>query len=185
MNGRELPQMRVPKQQFIRIIEAASGVAVVWDTDDAPQIGDEAGSEWAWIQLGMQGPIDIGWDEQRTQLNESTVPPTQDTITIGRRECTLNVMAYSEDPELEAFDLCERIRMGFNTDRVRSFMIPTISLRWCERVVRLPKTKINGRLQLRANLDVQMSYAVGADSGNSGTKNYVLDAGVASGTLKP
>ena len=186
MNGRDLPQARFPKAQFLGILRAASGVSVAWITDAAAQQGDEPGSEWAWLEVGISNIIDIGWDEQRVQPNNTTVPATQDVIVIGRRQCTLNVMAYSEDPnELEAIDLCERIRFAFNRQDIHDLMVPNISLRWCEKVVPLPNSKMNGRDQLRANMDIQINYSIGVDVGNAGPRNYVLDAGTATGTLEP
>ena len=64
-------------------------------------------------------------------------------------------------------------------------MVPNISLRWCEKVVPLPNSKMNGRDQLRANMDIQINYSIGVDVGNAGPRNYVLDAGTATGTLEP
>ena len=96
------------------------------------------------------------------------------------------MMAFCEDPtELEAFDLCERVRMAFNRETIHSIMKPNMSLRWCEKVVPLPKSKINGRAQLRANMDILLNWSVGADVGNAGTENYLLNAGLSGGTLLP
>ena len=85
MNGRDLPKGKVPKQQMLKLIRAASGVEVVWNTDPAPQVGQSEGGEWAWIELSISGIEDIGWDEQRTTLDTSTVPNTQQQTIIGRR----------------------------------------------------------------------------------------------------
>ena len=183
MSGADLPQDKVPKDQLLAIVRAASGVQVVWDTDERPHLGQEPSEEWAWLEIGATGSKDIGVDEQRAQPNTATVPPTQSAIVVGRRRCTVNLMAYSLDRGIDAADLCGRVRFGFHRQAVRDLMAPTLALIRFERIVRLPQYTRDGRVCLRANMDVQMAYVVAADVGDSAASGYILSVGSANGTL--
>ena len=185
MNGRDLPQEVLPKAQFLRIIREASGVDAVWDTDDRPQLGQDSDGELAWIELGVSGSEKVGLDEGLAEPNTTTTPPTQNTLTVGHRHCVLNLMAYSIDKDLEAYDLCARVRMGFNRRRIHELMEPTIALRSFHPIIRLPKSVQDGRIMLRANMGIAMSYAVSADTCNAPAQDYVLSVAPVTGTPTP
>ena len=184
MSGADLPQDKTPDDQFIALIRAVSGVFVRWDTDPQGLPAPQAGMEWAWIEMGVSGSEDVGWDEGRVEPNEGTVPPTQTQTVHGQRQCTLTIMAYSLDPKLKATDLCGRVRMGFNRQDVHDkYMQPNISLRWCEKIIRLSNVTSQNRIILRANMDIALNYAVAANVGNAGPAEYVLGVEGATGTV--
>jgi hypothetical protein len=186
VSGADLPGENLPKEKFLEILRAASGVQCAWITDkqDAP-LGLKPGTEMAWIEVSVANIIDIGWDEERTYEDDSTTPPTVTSIIIGRRQCTIRCNAYSLDARLEAYDLCGRVRFAFNRQAIHDLYIPTMSLRYCEKTIVLNNETRNGRLCRRANIDLQWAYTVSSTNVNPAPQGYVLDAGTVTGEVVP
>jgi hypothetical protein len=172
----------LPRELFLEVIRAASRVQVHWRTRKRQALlGLQAGGERAWIEMYATNSEDVGWDERRVQPNLTTNPPTQNAITIGHRNCTLRLMAYSLTDALEASDLLGRVRFGFNRVAVHDLMKPRAALRWCEKIISLPDTVREGRDCLNATMDIQMSYAVGDDTQDPAVNDYLLGAGTVTG----
>jgi hypothetical protein len=186
VSGADLPGENLPKEKLLEVLRAASGVQVVWLTDkQSAPLGMLPGSEKAWIEASVNNIVDIGWDEQREVMDDTTNPPTQQTVIIGHRQCTLKVMCYSLDANLEAYDLAGRVRFAFNRQAIHDLYTPTIAIRYCEKTIVLPPTPRDGRNIRRASIDLQMSYVVSSVDVNPAPQGYVLSAGEVSGEVVP
>jgi len=141
-------------------------VLVVWYTRKRPLLGVRPAGERAWILATMQSYRAIGIDEQRQVFNATT--NQNDTIVVGQRAFTLVVRAESLDADLEAFDLCERVRFRFRSQTARALMVPNLALvdfapimQHDEMLAGAGDTK---RQLLSSTLDVRMAAVVAADA---------------------
>lgn len=162
---RVLPSPRLPKALLLQLITTISGVQVVWVTDKRPGIlGQQAGKEHAWITLALQSWKNEGVDELRYVFNPAT--QNNDAMTIGQRSFTLVCKAYSLDPNLEAFDLLERVRFRLRSGTARSIMVPVLALRDIQPIATFPESLAQAgqaaRTLLAAQMDVRMLCVVGA-----------------------
>jgi len=127
------------------------------------------------VAIGLQAWREFGTDELRYSWNEAT--GQNDEILVGQRSFTVPVQAFSIDPTLEAFDLCERIRFRMRTETARKLMVPTLALRDFQNIVQLPPDQLTvngiGHIVLRATLDVRMLCVVGAELNDPGGTNII------------
>jgi hypothetical protein len=179
---------KFPQERIDAALRIASGLQVQWKEDAAPMPGLREDTERAWIEVAIQNATDVGWDEQRTELNDTTDPPTQRTITIGRRECTIALDAYSLTPSLKPRDVMERVRFGFNRQVVLDALQPIVAIRWCQPINTFPTERRENRVIYRGHMDVAISYIIAADTLDPAAKSYVLSVnggGRIPGTLEP
>lgn len=180
------PTPRIPRDRIEQIIKYASGVAVAWQTKKRPNLLPQDNKERAFVFLSMQSPKGVGTDEQRTQLDETT--NDLDVVIGSHRTCTIVVRAYSWDPEIEAYDLCERIRMGLSRDAVRALMVPTIALVSCEATHILNDEEVSGRVLLAASMDVRLRVVLQTDPQNANGGDWIATVNTTDavpGTLLP
>ena len=160
-----LPSPRLPKEQILKLLREISGVEVVWSTGARGLLGYQPSSERAWLLANVQGWRELGTDELRVVWNP--VRNANDEMLVGQRTFTLALQAFSVDPEIEAFDLLERVRFRMRTQEARALMVPTLALRDFQDVRQLPPMESQqgsmSHIVLRASMDVRMNCVVGAD----------------------
>jgi hypothetical protein len=176
MNQPVLPSPRFPKARLLEILRAISGVQVVWTTYKRGLQGLRPGTENAWLLAGVQSYVGVGVDELRLKYDAKL--DRNLAIQAAQRQFTLVLRAQSIDPNLEAFDLLERVRFRFRTQTARVLMVPTIALCDFGPMVSLPDSTydVGGGIQralLDATLDVRMACVLGADPGDPGQGNWI------------
>jgi hypothetical protein len=180
-----LPSPRLPKEQLLTLFREIAGVQVVWNTGRRGLLGNRPGDERAWILIGLMAWREIGTDELRYSWNEAT--GQNDELLVGQRSFTVPVQAFSIDPTLEAFDLCERIRFHMRTETARKLMVPTLALRDFQNIVQPPPEQLTvngiGHIVLRATLDVRMLAVIGAALNDPGGTNVIESAPVPPGVI--
>ena len=182
----ELPTPRIPKCRIVEIVTYASGVPTVWQTSKRPNLIPNGQNERAFILLSAQSPGQVGTDEERTELDETT--NNLDVVIGSHRTVTITLRAFSWDPQLEAYDLCERVRFGLNRDAIRALMVPTIALVSCERTNVLTDQEVQGRVILSASMDIRLRAVLQTDPQNANEGNWIEtvdEGGIIPATLTP
>jgi hypothetical protein len=166
------PSPRVPKAALLLLIQTLSGVQTMWRTDAAPAIpGMGPGLERARIWLRLTSYGSVGVDEQREEYDP--VADQNDIVNIGQRQLTLSIRAESLDANLEAFDLCERIRFRLRTWTARTLFAPAgLSLRDVQPIAVLEQ-KVDTRIMKVAVMDVRWNLVVFADPLVAGEGEYI------------
>ncbi len=178
------PSPRFPKAQLLSLISFASGVQTVWNTDARGQLGQQTGTEKAWVVIGVQSLGNVAVDELRQQFDP--VGQTNLEIVAAHRSFTLTVSARSLDATLEAYDLLERVRFGLRTADARAMMVPNISLRDIQPIRTFPDAADNGRIILSASMDVRMTCVLAQDPQNVGGGDWIATSdGPLNDTLTP
>lgn len=183
------PSPRLLRDQLLLILRTISKVQCVWATRKQPHLGQqdpEISNERAWIKASLQSWQSIGIDEQRQQYNPVT--DQNDTLVVGQRRFTLVVRAESNDPKLEAFDLCERVRFRFRSQTARALMVPVLALiDFGPIVTHQAFADVGGtkREMLAATLDVRMAGVVADDPLDPGEGGYIATVDAATGGLIP
>lgn len=174
------PSPRLPKKQLLKLFETLSGVQVVWNTGQRGLLGYRPGTERAWLLIGMQAWQQLGVDELRLTWNPKLNANTE--LLVGQRAFTVPVQAFSIDPELEAYDLCERVRFRLRTMTARSLMTPVLALRDIQQAVQLPAEDLQqmagglSHIVLRASMDVRMLCVVGDGPNDAGGGGIIATA---------
>ncbi len=180
------PTPRIPTDAIGKMFAYASGVPTAWQTRKRANLLPQDGKERAFLLLTVQSPGPVGTDEKRTQLDGTT--NDLDTIIVSHRTVTIAVRAHSWDPCLEAYDLCERIRLGLNRDEIRALMVPTIALISCDSTHALTDEEVAGRIILAASMDVRLRVVLTTDPQNANEGDWIAtvdEGGVIPFTLEP
>ena len=175
-----LPSPRLPKQTLIDIVKACSGVGVSWVTDKGGHHGQRIGTENAWIKLQILSYSHVGVDELRTMLDP--VNNVSVVTLVGQRQFTLNLMARSMDPTLEAFDLCERVAYRLRTTAAQDHFGGVLSLRDIQAIHVLNEEVLDDRLVLAASMDIRWNSVVYTDPNEAGEGGFIQSA-AGNGTL--
>ena len=175
-----VPSPRVPKATLLKIVEVCSGVAVVWGTAKRPHLGQTTSEENAWIQLSLLSYSHVGVDERREELDVTN--NINRCILVGQRQFTTSLMARSLDPEIEAFDLLERVAFRIRTATARELFGPLLALRDIQPITVLNDVTADNRIILAASMDIRWNSTVFADPNEAGEGGFVGNAG-GSGTL--
>lgn len=173
------PSPKLPKQQLLTLFETISGVQVRWNTGQRPLLGQRPGTEKAWLLVGLQGWRELGTDELRVKYNPET--NSNDEMLIGQRTFTAALQAFSLDPELDAYDLLERVRFRVRTQAARALMVPILALRDFQQILVLPPDQaatVGGHIVLRATMDVRMNCVIGASPNDPGGGGIIETAPV-------
>ena len=172
------PSPRLPKPLLLQILQQLSGVQVVWRTAQRPHLGQQPGTEHAWIVASVQSWRAVGVDELRQVYNATT--NALDNMTVGQRLFTLVLRGYSLDATLEAVDLLERVRFRLRSATARNLMVPTLALVDFGPMMSLPDevTSVGNvaRAIRVATLDVRMACVVAADQGDPGEGGFIASA---------
>lgn len=137
------------------------------------------GAENARILASIQSYQSIGIDQRLRVFNPTT--QQNDNMLVGQRKFTLVVMAESWTNSLQAYDLCERVRFGFRTQRARVLMVPTLALVDFGPVIQHDEATwtVGGveRTLLSATLDVRMLGVVASDPLEPNEQNWIATVG--------
>jgi hypothetical protein len=162
------PSPRIPKQTLLQLIATLSGVQTLWRSDRAPAIpGESPGLEHARIWLKITTYANNGTDEQRLQYDAAA--DTNDLLNVGQRQFTLSIRAECFNPisEIEAYDLCERIRFRLRTATARSIFSPAnLALRDVQPIAAFEqKVDVGGtsRMIPCATMDVRWNWVATGD----------------------
>jgi hypothetical protein len=141
------------------------------------------GIERARVWLRVNSYVTNGIDEERAIFNAST--QAQDRIVVGQRQFTLSVRAESLDGNIEAFDLCERIRFRLRTFTATQIFGPAnLSIRDVQPMAVLEQ-RVDSRIMRVATMDIRWNYVVFFDplDGGGGIIQTVNGGGWIPGTL--
>lgn len=177
------PSPRFPKKQLRDMVEAISGVQAQWVTDRQAHWGQDSTREQARIIVGMQAYRSVGHDERRIQYDAQT--GGNDFFAVGVRQFTMTLRAESLDPNLEAFDLLERVRFRLRGQIARSYMVPILSLRDVQPIVMLPAASSGGRSMSVGTMDVRFNLMVGADPMDPNEHDIIETVNAAEGGVIP
>lgn len=166
------PSPRAPKAVFLELIGTLSRVQAIWRTDKAPVAPGEApGLEHARIWLRISSYNAVGVDEEREQYD--SVADQNAIINVGQRQLTLSLRAESLDANLEAYDLCERVRFRLRTRTARAIFAPAnLSLRDIQPTI-VFEQRADSRTMRVATMDVRWNLVVFADPNDPGEGNYI------------
>ena len=191
--GPVVPSPRLPRAQLLTLYRTLAGVQVVWNTGNRPLLGYRPGTERAWALLGIQGIQQLGTDELRYTWNAKE--NRNDEVLVGQRTFTASFQAFSIDAELEAYDLCERVRFRMRTQTARALMVPFLALRDFQNIQQPPPEQMQvaaggpAHIVLRATMDVRMLAVVGDGPNDAGGGGVIATAPVPTpvygGNLKP
>lgn len=161
------PSPRLPKAALLSLISTLSGVQAFWRTDKTPAVpGTGPALERARVWLRVNSYVTNGIDEERAIYNATT--QANDRIVVGQRQFTLSLRAESVDANLEAYDLCERIRFRLRSLTARAIFAPAnLSLRDVQPMSVL-ETIAAGRVMRVAVMDVRWNLVVFADPNDGG-----------------
>lgn len=166
------PSPRAPKAALIALIAKLSGVQTLWRTDKVPAIpGMGPGLEHARIFLRVTSYGSIGTDELRQRYN--AVTNANDNVLVGQRQFTLSVRAESLDANLEAYDLCERVRFRLRTEVARGIFSPAfLSLRDVQPIAPFEQ-RVDSRTMRVATMDIRWNLVVFEDPLDPGEGNWI------------
>jgi hypothetical protein len=172
------PSPRLPKPLLLQILQQISGVQCVWRSAQRPHLGQQPGTEHAWIVASAQSWRAVGVDELRQVYNATT--NALDNMTVGQRLFTLTLRAESLDANLDALDLLERVRFRLRSATARNLMVPTLALVDFQAIQTLPDQVATAggvaRALKVAHLDVRMACVVAADQGDPGEGGFIQSA---------
>lgn len=179
-----LPSPRLPKETLLAMVRLASGVQCYWGSRKQDHYGQKPSTEHAWVFVRVSAISTVAIDERRLTWNPNT--QQNDVLVVAHRSFTLNLKAQSLDDKLEAYDLLERVRVRFRTQRIRALMVPTIAL---EKMTNITNTNVfaDNREMPQASLDIRLRCVLSFDNLDEAEGQWIetvsgLDDG---GTLTP
>jgi hypothetical protein len=162
--GNVNPSPRLPKQTLLTLIATLSGCQTLWRTDHNMAIpGQARGLEHARIWLKITTYASNGTDELR-MLYDSTAD-VNDLFNVGQRQFTLSIRAECFNPisEVEAYDLCERIRFRLRTYTARNIFSPAnLALRDIQPIAAFEQ-KVDSRIIPVATMDCRWNWVATGD----------------------
>lgn len=171
----------IPIEPLKCLVQALTCLDVVWETEPRPLLGAGSDGKRAYIMLSLMAYGSIGVDDYRQTFDEAN-DKIVSTIS-GNRLFTISMRCNSLSPELQPFDVLERVRVQLRgVTAAATYAAQNMAFVRTESIVPLRSQKVNNQALLCAVLDVTFSRAANS-SATDDPGDYIakVNGGSASG----
>lgn len=154
----------IPIRALKELVGQLARVTTVWDTEPRPNVGAPANGKQAYVVLSLGAYTAKGVDDYRQSYDP--VQNKLDTNIAGNRQFVLSVRCNSLDPNLQAHDVLEHVRIRLQTFTARAIYSANNMAYVKTNGITTFRGTLDNRAMLCAVLDVVFSIAVNHDPGD-------------------